>query len=166
MDPFQIALLMMQAGQNPEQMAALLDQSGLPPPTSAGAPAAGVPSNVPGISIDDGSLGALLRGTGGAGAAATAPGAAMVGGAGATPAPAPAAAPAPMQAPPQFKAPEPIKPIMTGGVTGGVNAAKSNTSFSGVSPAMALMQALIGGGQAQNPLRVPQLGSLLRGGKY
>jgi len=162
MDPFQMALLMMQAGQNPEQMAALLDQSGIPPPTSPKAGAAGVPSNVPGVVTDDNSLGALLRGAGGP-AASAAPVPSPVA---APEAAAPAAGKAPVSAPPLFKAPEPIKPIMSGGVIGGVNAPKQSTSFSGTTPAMALMQALLSSGQQQNPLRVPNLGALLRGGKY
>jgi hypothetical protein len=163
MDPFQMALLMMQAGQNPEQMAALLDKSGIPPPTSPQAGAAGVPTNVAGTTLDEGGLGAILRGSPGTpqAEAASAPATAAVPAA-ASAEPATAAGAGKVAQPPIFKAPAPITPIMHGGVTGGTPPPKVNASFTGVTPAMALMQALISGGQ-QNPLRVPNLGAMLRG---
>ena len=62
------------------------------------------------------------------------------------------------------KAPEVPKPIMSGGVTGGVKAPDVQKVQAG-SPAIAsLMQALLGGRGGGMP--VPDLGSYIRGGKY
>lgn len=156
MDPYVMSLLMMAAGQNPEEMAKILDQAQIPVPGGAGGTGIGLPSptNVPGTMTDDGSVGAMLRGGVGAPPIAAAAGAGA--GAGVQPVAKP---------PMQLKAPEPVKPIMQGGVTGGVHPpSATNLQFGGTSPAMALMQALLT--QQQNPLRVPALGAMLRGGKY
>lgn len=66
-----------------------------------------------------------------------------------------------------IKAPEAPKPIMGGGVTGGVRAPEMNAqAATGGGPVLAaLMQAMLSGG-GQNPLRVPELGSFIRGGRY
>jgi hypothetical protein len=65
---------------------------------------------------------------------------------------------------PMVKAPEVPKPIMSGGVAGGVRAPDIQKVQAG-SPAIAsLMQALLGGRGGGMP--VPDLGSYIRGGKY
>lgn len=65
-----------------------------------------------------------------------------------------------------IKAPEPIKPIMSGGVTGGVKAPEMSGKVAGSAPAVqALMAALTGQAAAPDPLRVPALGALMRGGR-
>ena len=66
-----------------------------------------------------------------------------------------------------MKAPEAVKPIMSGGVTGGVKPPEvqvGGAAKAGAPAIQALMAALLGGGG--NPLRVPALGDFLRGGKY
>lgn len=70
------------------------------------------------------------------------------------------------QVPPQVRAPTPTAPIMSGGVAGAQKAPDMKLQNAGPSPAQSLMAAMLGGGQNQNPLRVPQLGALLRGGRY
>lgn len=59
------------------------------------------------------------------------------------------------------KAPAPVQPIMTGGVTGGVKPPEVQMKVGGAqAPAIqALQAALMGGGK--DPLRVPTLGSLI-----
>lgn len=63
-----------------------------------------------------------------------------------------------------MKAPAPIQPIMSGGVTGGVKPPEvGGGKIAAAAPAIqALLQAAIGGGGGQlDPLRVPQLGALM-----
>jgi len=62
-----------------------------------------------------------------------------------------------------LKAPEPIKPIMSGGVTGGVKVPEMSTQ-GGQSQALGmLLQALGPGAAGKDPLRVPTLGALMGG---
>lgn len=62
-----------------------------------------------------------------------------------------------------LKAPEPIKPIMSGGVVGGVKAPEMSTQ-GGQSQALGmLLQALGPGAAGKDPLRVPTLGALMGG---
>lgn len=64
------------------------------------------------------------------------------------------------------KTPEPVKPIMSGGVAGGVKAPEMGGKVQANAPAVqALMAALTGQGATSDPLRVPSLGALMRGGR-
>ena len=165
MDPFQLAMLLMSAAQQPEMAGKSLEALGIPAPGMPGSPIAmpggsveGNASAVPGTAFDFGGMGAALTGQGFFPSAA--PGMPETG---AAPAGGPAAQAQPRQVPPQVKAPEPIKPIMSGGVTGGVQTPKSDTNFSGVGPAIALLQQIMSGAGNQNPLRVPVLSGLFGG---
>lgn len=147
---------------NPEAAGQLFDWAGIKPPGTEGANV-GMPGQIeglqtatPGSTLDTGGFGSMLTGLG------FSPQAAPGMEAGAAPAGGPAAAQA-RQVPPQVKGPEPIKPIMSGGVAGGVPPPKSDTNFSGMGPAIALLQQLMQGAGNRNPLRVPQLGALLGG---
>ncbi len=166
MDPFQLAMLLMSAAQQPDMAGQTLEQLGIPAPGMPGSPIAmpgggpleGNASAVPGTALDFGGMGAALTGQGFFPSAAPgmpeAGAAALAGG---------AAAAQPRQVPPQVKGPEPIKPIMSGGVTGGVQSPKSDTNFSGIAPAIALLQQIMSGAGNQNPLRVPVLSGLFGG---
>ena len=66
---------------------------------------------------------------------------------------------------PKVSVPEPQKPVFSGGVAGSQKAPEGEMK-TGMTPAQALMMAMLGqpggaGGAKANPLRVPQLGALL-----
>lgn len=64
------------------------------------------------------------------------------------------------------KAPQPIQPIMNGGVTGGVKPPEVQLGGgfgTGVPAGVAMLLQAMAGGQRQNPLIAPDLGSLVRG---
>ncbi len=65
----------------------------------------------------------------------------------------------------KVKAPEAPKPIMSGGVAGGVKAPDVHKMQAGSPAIAALMQALLGG-RGGGGMPVPDLGSYIRGGKY
>lgn len=156
MDPFLNGLLMMFAGSNPEQAGPMMDSLGIPMPGSGGGdPGAGALGQ-----IIPGQMGPFQAGTVAndqaqvsAQQAASTPMAATFD-------PKNMAALAGLQG---VKTPEPIKPIMSGGVTGGVAVPQAKAgAAAGSTPALnMLMQALLSGG-SQDPLRVPQLGALMR----
>jgi hypothetical protein len=131
---------------NPEAMPATPTDMGLEPsPTGIAQPMAPAPQPA----IDPASWGANVSVTGPQAAA-------------------PAAAQSPLLAKMAglqgVKAPEPIKPIMTGGVTGGVKAPEVQVggAAKAMAPAIAALMAASRPAVA-NPLRVPALADLLKG---
>ena len=142
-------------GPNGAEAAAKLDAAGIPPPSKLGLTQPQAPMN-------DGNDPAFDT----AGFMPTA-------------GPAPAAAPAaPAQAGGQsdlfklalagnqgVKAPAPVTPVMTGGVTGGVKAPEVSGKAS--NGAIAALLSQLGGSQSMNadPLRVPTLAALMQGKK-
>ena len=64
---------------------------------------------------------------------------------------------------PGFKGPAPVQPLMRGGVTGGVKPPDQAKIQVGSPVANALLAASLSQGQT-DPLRVPTLGALMRGG--
>lgn len=173
LDPFSWFLSLF-AGANPDKAGPLLDAAGVPPPGKFQGR----------LNVGGPDLNALLapQGSGTAGATEpdvppqampAAPGidpASWAQNVSVTPAPAaPAAAPnndlmktlAGLQG---VKAPEPIKPIMSGGVTGGVKPPEVQVGAASKAgaPAIAQLLAAMRPGVA-NPLRVPALVDLLKG---
>jgi|SRR5581483_6303394 len=143
MDPWMMGLLSMFASQNPGQAGPMLDKLGVPPPNA-------------GAEAGDKTLGPWITTVN------------------PEPQPGSAASPNPSsQALMQLaslqgvKAPAPIQPVLSAGVPGGVKAPNETAkSIQAGSPAVnALMAALLNPASA-NPLRVPDLGSFIRGGKY
>lgn len=62
------------------------------------------------------------------------------------------------------KAPEPIKPLMSGGVTGGVKVPDAKMEAgTGTQALQALLAALGPGAAGKDPLRVPTLGAIMGG---
>jgi len=62
------------------------------------------------------------------------------------------------------KTPEPLRPIVNAGVSGSQKAPEVSIGGQrGTGANAAILQALLGGGQQSDPLRVPALGSLLKG---
>ena len=154
-DPFTMGLLSMFAGTNPEQAAPLLDSMGVPVPqlpTGATMDMTGVQqpgfSGVPGASLAPGMSLGLPAGSSTVGQTQQAPGMAQKN---------------PLGALAGVKAPTPVQPIMSGGVSGGVRAPEVQKMQMG-SPAIdALMQALL---QRSAGPAVPTLGEMVRSGRY
>lgn len=153
----QLAALL--GGPNGAEAAAQLDAAGIPPPSKLGLtqPPAQAPPGADGFAQTTGFLPQDIDpATGQPVAPAT-------------------AAPAKAGGPDLFKlalagnqglkAPEPVKPIMTGGVTGGVKAPEMGVK--GGSTAVQMLLSQLGGSQAMNPdpLRVPTLAALMQGKK-
>jgi hypothetical protein len=157
MDPFMMGLLSLFASGNPMQAGPMMDAMGVPLPGSGGGDpgAGGLGQLIPG------EMGPFQAGTS-ANTAAQVPAQPQTPGlfSGMTD-PKNLAALAGMQG---VKAPAEVKPIMSGGVTGGVKAPEANASAvkgATASPALqSLMAALLS--SQQDPLRVPQLGALMR----
>lgn len=179
-NPFMAGLMALYASQNP-QVGPALDAAGLPPPAGLGGPSPNV-----GAMINPAQP-SLMPSAVAAAANPQQPPAVVPPfqttvqpevqpTAGAVAGEAPAAGAGGQLSPAQMlqlaslggvKAPQPIQPIMHGGVTGGVKAPEVNTAQigNGSQAAQLLQAALLSGGGA-NPLRVPELGSLIRGGRY
>lgn len=146
MDPWMMGLLSMFASQNPGQAGPMMDKLGIPPPGS-GSPIGG--------DSGDAGLGPWMTTVN----PEPQPGAA----ASAKPSAQSLMQLASLQG---IKPPAPVTPIMGGGVAGGVKPPDTAKSLQAGSPAInALMAALLHPGN-QDPLRVPTLGSFIRGGKY
>jgi len=166
MDPI-TAFLMTLVGQNPG-IAPQLDAAGVPPPMGLGGPQPGgmgsliggglsAPQAPPPPVNPAGGMGELIGNTAG-GMAAPPPGGNPV------PGPASPVNAMGMASLQGVKAPEPIKPIMSGGVVGGVAPPKADVgaisgSNAGSPVAQLLIQALLGGRQQ----RAPALGDFIKG---
>lgn len=156
-DPMQMGLMTLAGAQNPDMFAQLMSSLGVSP------------SQVPGTMLaapQAPQLGGLLGGL--SGIAQNLPGAQ----AGGYPTPmspeqagmkggAPAAAPGQdmMAALGKVKAPEQVRPVFSGGVSGSQNAPNAQVGAGMSSGSEAILQALLGG-QSSN---VPSLGMLLKG---
>lgn len=145
MDPVMEAIMAMFAGTNPEKAGPMLDAAGVPLPAGLGKP----------------EMGAMIYGEQagppvppGVGPAGTGPSGNVAGAAGGL-------NPQMLAALQGVKAPAPIQPIMNGGVTGGVKAPDQDLKNmgSGSGAIQALMASLLQ--PRQNPLTVPNLGSLI-----
>lgn len=153
--------------QGPEA-AAMLDQAGVPPPSKAallGGPKPPADPWAPQVTGPDG----YAQTTGFVPAEANDPAGPFPGVA----APKPAAAPGggdmntmklALAANQGLKAPEPIKPLMYGGVTGGVKVPETKMEAgAGTQALQALLAALGPGSAGKDPLRVPTLGGIMGG---
>jgi hypothetical protein len=144
MDP-NFAMLALTGANQPALMASALASAGVAPPASTdiGSMSSGFGQGIGGQSFGD--LGSLLNSSFGGDPQAGGPGAAAGG--------------SPLDFLKGFKGPAPVKPIMSGGVSGSQNApTPQRMSGSGVQQAL---QAMLMQGSTPNPLRVPQLGALL-----
>jgi len=133
-DPFTMGIISMLAGSNPEQAGPLLDSMGLPVPKlpSAG----GIPVTPAAAAAEPQVAGALQE---------VAPQANPLVGIGAK-----------LQG---VKAPNPVAPVMSGGVAGGVKPPEVTAMKAGSPAIQALMQALLA--RSAGPA-VPGLGELIR----
>lgn len=154
MNPFDMGLLALTAGQQPALMSSALAQLGaMPAPTGMMQMPQG--TGVPGMMMGGESLGALLGG--GLAPPSVMPSAAPGGG---TP---PGGLQQSLSALQGIKAPKQTEPIMRAGVSG-AQAAPQLGGFKFGSPVQdMLLQIITGGFGGKNPLRVPQLGALLGG---
>lgn len=157
----QLAALL--AGPNGPEAAAMLDQAGVPVPTKAsllGGPRAPFtpperpqpPSTGPIMGMED-DLSYARGGTG-----TTPPAAQPQAGMGQD------LTKLGLAAAKGVKAPEPVKPLMSGGVTGGVKVPEAKMDAgAGTQALQALLAALGPGAAGKDPLRVPTLGAIMGG---
>lgn len=175
MDP--IAMAMMGASSDPQRWGPILDQMRIPLPGTPEFnqlfPQAQNGALMPGA---DQNIGAALNGVGTQvpGVTTSQP-TAVAGTPSPTPGMPPPGAPPPgvmppqpnavPQVAPQVRMPTVPSPVFAGGVSSSQKAPDAAFNSTAPSTAQMLLQALMSGGQ-QNPLRVPALGSILRGGRY
>lgn len=160
-DPMQMGLLGLMGAQNPDMFAQLMSAQGISP------------TQVPGTMLNAPQapqLGGLLSGL--SGLAQNLPGAQPQGGlptpmspeqAAAAQGGAPAAAPGVdmMAALGKVKAPEQVRPVFSGGVSGSQGAPQARAAGGLSQGSEAILAALLGGGRGAAD--IPSLGSLLRG---
>lgn len=149
-DPMSFGFLAQALAQNPD-LAGILDQQGIPAPGAGGVSfptTSGLGANLmPGVGTTDPN-GAAMPG-GAPGAAPAAPGGDLM---------------SQLNSLKGIKAPEPVKPIMSAGVSGAQKAPEVKVAGAPSMAIQALLAQAMGQGRP-DPLRVPGLGPLLRGGR-